>query len=140
MVALEYPEVSQYPRTSGPHEHGEKSPSAGTQSSRLALPQARATARAEDSSLSLDEIERLHIERVLHASGGNKTQAAKILRIDYKTLMAKLEKYELSRAVERSAFREEQRASGMSNSRSLNRKSEVYSLGQGADHYALALH
>jgi transcriptional regulator with PAS, ATPase and Fis domain len=60
-----------------------------------ALPRARAAARAEDSSLSLDEIEHLHIERVLHASGGNKTQAAKTLRIDYKTLLAKLKKYGL---------------------------------------------
>lgn len=58
-----------------------------------ALPRSRAAARTEDPSLSLDEIERLHIERVLRAAGGNKTQAAKTLRIDYKTLLAKLKKY-----------------------------------------------
>ena len=45
------------------------------------------------TQLSLDEIERLHIQRVLDASGGNKTQAAKTLQIDYKTLLTKLKKY-----------------------------------------------
>ena len=43
---------------------------------------------------SLDEIERQHIERVLQASGGNKTKAAQTLQIDYKTLLSKLKKYE----------------------------------------------
>ena len=47
------------------------------------------------SHLSLDEIERQHIQRVLDASGGNKTQAAKTLDIDYKTLLTKLKKYGL---------------------------------------------
>jgi len=46
--------------------------------------------------LSLEEIERLHIERVLTASSGNKTQAAKTLDIDYKTLLTKLKKYGLA--------------------------------------------
>jgi len=45
------------------------------------------------SACSLDDIERRHIQRVLDASGGNKTQAAKTLDIDYKTLLAKLKKY-----------------------------------------------
>ena len=49
----------------------------------------------ELSQLSLEEIERLHIARVLEASDGNKTQAAKILQIDYKTLLSKLKKYDL---------------------------------------------
>jgi len=47
------------------------------------------------TSCSLDEIERVHIQRVLEASGGNKTQAAKTLRIDYKTLLSKLKRYQL---------------------------------------------
>ncbi|OGW51410.1 MAG: hypothetical protein A2V62_08740 [Nitrospirae bacterium RBG_19FT_COMBO_58_9] len=58
------------------------------------LPKTRNTLRPEDQTqLSLDEIERLHIQRVLDASGGNKTQAAKTLDVDYKTLLAKLKKY-----------------------------------------------
>jgi DNA-binding NtrC family response regulator len=58
-----------------------------------ALSQPRGVERLDDATLSLDEIERLHIERVLQAAGGNKTHAAKTLRIDYKTLLAKLKKY-----------------------------------------------
>jgi DNA-binding NtrC family response regulator len=50
---------------------------------------------ADHARLSLEEIERLHIQRVLAASSGNKTQAAKTLDIDYKTLLAKLKKYGL---------------------------------------------
>ena len=58
------------------------------------LPKSRGHLQAEDvSHVSLEEIEQLHIQRVLDASGGNKTQAAKTLNIDYKTLLAKLKKY-----------------------------------------------
>ncbi|HSN04360.1 MAG TPA: sigma-54 dependent transcriptional regulator [Nitrospira sp.] len=58
------------------------------------LPPSTGTQRAEDlSGLSLDEIERRHIQRVLDACDGNKTQAAKTLDIDYKTLLTKLKKY-----------------------------------------------
>jgi transcriptional regulator with PAS, ATPase and Fis domain len=49
------------------------------------------------SQCSLDEIERLHIQRILDTCGGNKTQATKILQIDYKTLLSKLKKYELAK-------------------------------------------
>lgn len=60
------------------------------------LPQASSAAHPDDQTqLSLDDIERRHIERVLSASGGNKTKAAQTLRIDYKTLLSKLKKYEL---------------------------------------------
>ncbi|HXX73733.1 MAG TPA: sigma-54 dependent transcriptional regulator [Nitrospiraceae bacterium] len=60
------------------------------------LPQGQGSIRAEDlTQLSLDEIERLHIARVLGACGGNKTHAAKTLAIDYKTLLSKLKKYGL---------------------------------------------
>jgi DNA-binding NtrC family response regulator len=62
------------------------------------LPKEQGSPQAgELTQLSLDEIERLHITRVLDASGGNKTQAAKTLDIDYKTLLAKLKKYGLGR-------------------------------------------
>ncbi|MGQ0812416.1 MAG: sigma-54-dependent transcriptional regulator [Nitrospiraceae bacterium] len=60
------------------------------------LPRTQAPSQAEDlSQLSLDDIERLHIQRVLDASGGNKTHAARTLQIDYKTLLTKLKTYGL---------------------------------------------
>jgi transcriptional regulator with PAS, ATPase and Fis domain len=61
------------------------------------LPKTRSSLQTGDHThLSLGEIERLHIQRVLDASGGNKTQAAKTLDIDYKTLLTKLKKYGLA--------------------------------------------
>ncbi len=60
------------------------------------LPKPSVNVQSADlSNCSLDEIERLHIQRVLEASDGNKTQAANTLDIDYKTLLAKLKKYGL---------------------------------------------
>jgi len=60
------------------------------------LPKPSGSVQSADlSNCSLDEIERLHIQRVLEASDGNKTQAANTLDIDYKTLLAKLKKYGL---------------------------------------------
>ena len=61
------------------------------------LPKPSGGLQAGDlSRCSLDEIERLHVKRVLDANDGNKTQAARILQIDYKTLLAKMKKYGLS--------------------------------------------
>ena len=61
------------------------------------LPKTRSSLQTGDHThLSLEEIERLHIERVIDASGGNKTRAAKTLGIDYKTLLTKLKKYRLA--------------------------------------------
>ena len=61
------------------------------------VPNTRSTFETVDQThLSLDEIERFHIQRVLDASRGNKSQAAKTLDIDYKTLLAKLKKYGLA--------------------------------------------
>ena len=48
------------------------------------------------SKRSLENIERWHIERVLEVHNGNKSQAAKTLEIDYKTLLSKLKKYGLT--------------------------------------------
>lgn len=45
--------------------------------------------------VSLDEVERLYIARVLKAVTGNKREAARILGIDRKTLYRKLEKYRI---------------------------------------------
>lgn len=60
------------------------------------LPKPSGSVQSGDlSNCSLDEIERLHIQRVLEASDGNKTQAANTLDIDYKTLLTKLKKYGL---------------------------------------------
>jgi DNA-binding NtrC family response regulator len=65
---------------------------------RLVLPKGIGSFQTGDvSQCSLDEIERLHIQRILDTCGGNKTQAAKILQIDYKTLLSKLKKYELTK-------------------------------------------
>ena len=48
----------------------------------------------DDSELvSLDEMERRYILRVLEAAGGNKTSAARILGLDRKTLYRKLERW-----------------------------------------------
>ena len=61
------------------------------------LPQPAAGNDASDQThLSMDDMERVHILRVLDTHRGNKTHAAKALQIDYKTLLTKLKKYGLS--------------------------------------------
>jgi len=45
---------------------------------------------------SLDDVERLHIQRILNKTGWNVLQAAKLLGIDRSTLYAKIKKYDLS--------------------------------------------
>jgi len=58
------------------------------------LPKSIHTIQESDpAGLTLDEIEQRHILRVLQASNGNKTLAAKTLDIDYKTLLSKLKKF-----------------------------------------------
>jgi DNA-binding NtrC family response regulator len=47
-------------------------------------------ARGAREFSTLAEMERRYIREVLDATGGNRTEAARILRIDYKTLMRKL--------------------------------------------------
>jgi DNA-binding NtrC family response regulator len=51
-----------------------------------------------ENMLTLDELERRYIERVLKAASGNKTLAAKILGVDRRTLYRKLVRYEEARA------------------------------------------
>jgi two-component system response regulator HydG len=46
--------------------------------------------------LHMQEVERRYIQRVLKSVGGNKTQAAKVLGFDRRTLYRKLERYGLS--------------------------------------------
>ena len=50
-------------------------------------------AGALSRGLTLDELEREYIERVVRAEGGNKTRAAQKLGLDRKTLYRKLEEY-----------------------------------------------
>jgi two-component system response regulator HydG len=50
-------------------------------------------ARALARDMSLDELEREYIQRVVAAEGGNKTRAAQRLGLDRKTLYRKLEEY-----------------------------------------------
>jgi len=62
------------------------------------LPKSTGAPQTDDpAELTLNEIERRHILRVLDASGGNKTSAAKTLDIDYKTLLAKLKKFAIDK-------------------------------------------
>ena len=51
-------------------------------------------AGSPQDSLSLDELERRHILKVLEYTGGNKTEAARLLGIGIATLYRKLESYE----------------------------------------------
>jgi len=44
---------------------------------------------------SIEEVERQHIQRVLRHTGGNKKEAARILKIDRSTLYAKLKAYDI---------------------------------------------
>ena len=48
---------------------------------------------ATDVTLSLEEIERLHIERVLQSVNGNRTAAARVLGIDRSTLYRKMQQF-----------------------------------------------
>jgi two-component system response regulator HydG len=51
---------------------------------------------AEMEKMSLDEIERQHIARILAIEAGNLSNVAKILRINRSTLYAKIKKYGLA--------------------------------------------
>ncbi|MFO0730617.1 MAG: sigma-54 dependent transcriptional regulator [Nitrospiraceae bacterium] len=62
---------------------------------RRLLPDSTPPLHTDAAQLTLDTVERLHIERVLEAHAGNKTKAAQTLDIDYKTLLAKLRRYSL---------------------------------------------
>ena len=55
----------------------------------------------ETLKLSLAEVEKRHIQRVVASTGGNKTQAARMLGIDTKTLYNKLKSYKSSEQLAR---------------------------------------
>jgi two-component system response regulator HydG len=48
----------------------------------------------EEHIQTLEALERRYVERVLRAAGGNKTQAARLLGVDRRTLYRKLERYQ----------------------------------------------
>ncbi len=52
---------------------------------------------ADPTGLSLAEIERLHVARVLRATGWNKSKAARVLHVDIKTLNKKIHDYGIER-------------------------------------------
>jgi len=58
-------------------------------------PTAAASAGGKTVPPSLDEVERRHVVEVLSYTGGNVTQAARILRIDRVTLYNKMRRYQL---------------------------------------------
>ncbi len=60
----------------------------------LKKPPTPEAASADSELLSLEEMEQRHIRKVLQAVGGNKTEAARILGINRKTLRLKLRKGE----------------------------------------------
>jgi DNA-binding NtrC family response regulator len=65
----------------------------GTDELGALLPPIRPSGRPERPDRSLEETEKTHILRVLAEQQGNKTRTARLLGIDYKTLVAKLKKY-----------------------------------------------
>jgi DNA-binding NtrC family response regulator len=66
----------------------------------LGLTSAAASAADSDQAVSLEEVERRHIADVLRRTGGNVSQAARILEIDRATLYHKIRKYDLRRGDE----------------------------------------
>jgi len=55
----------------------------------------------EALQLTLAEVEKRHIQRVLASTAGNKTRAARVLGIDTKTLYNKLKSYKSSESMAR---------------------------------------
>lgn len=60
------------------------------------LPAEIGNVHTEDPPLTLEEMEKAHIRKVLASSGGNKTQAARVLGIDRVSLWRKIKRYHLA--------------------------------------------
>ncbi len=73
-------------------EHAGAAPSQGYRASRVAWSQSEA-AGADDANLTLEEVEARHIRRVVDASRGSVTRAARSLGISRTTLWRKMKKY-----------------------------------------------
>jgi transcriptional regulator with PAS, ATPase and Fis domain len=65
-------------------------------SARSLLPYIGPERRKNVELLTLDELEKRHIKRVLEVTGGNRPKAAKILGINVSTVYRKIEKFNLS--------------------------------------------
>jgi DNA-binding NtrC family response regulator len=74
----------------------EKGNSLTLASARSLLPYTGPERRKNFELLTLDELEKRHIKRVLEATGGNRPKAAKILGINVSTVYRKLERYNLA--------------------------------------------
>lgn len=58
--------------------------------------EGQAAPAANDDLVSLDEVRRRHVTQVLEHCNGNRTNAAKILHLDRKTLYRKLVRWGLA--------------------------------------------
>jgi transcriptional regulator with PAS, ATPase and Fis domain len=65
-------------------------------SARNLLPYTGPERRKNVEMLTLDELEKRHIKRVLEVTGGNRPKAAKILGINVTTVYRKIEKYNIA--------------------------------------------
>ena len=65
-------------------------------SARNLLPYTGPERRKHIEMLTLDQLEKRHIKRVLEVTGGNRPKAAKILGVNVTTVYSKLEKYNLA--------------------------------------------
>jgi DNA-binding NtrC family response regulator len=75
------------------------------ESARSLLPYDGPERRKTVDLLTLEEVERRHIQRVLEMTGGNRPKAARILGINVSTIYRKLEKYNLEDAGGRNSDR-----------------------------------
>ena len=53
---------------------------------------------ADEALTSLAEVERRHVERVLHSTGWNKARAARVLEVDIKTLSKKIRDFKITQS------------------------------------------
>jgi transcriptional regulator with PAS, ATPase and Fis domain len=74
----------------------EKGKTLSLASARNLLPYTGPERRKNVDLLTLDQLERRHIKRVLEVTGGNRPKAAKILGVNVTTVYRKIEKYNLA--------------------------------------------
>ena len=58
------------------------------------MPEALA-GEASDDWRTLRNVEKLHVQRILHETGGNKAEAARVLGVAHTTLYRKIQEYGL---------------------------------------------